>query len=132
MRPWLPAVGGILFGAFYATAAVSEAFRAGPECPSDKWLLLPIAGPFIAAGYRGDHARGPCQNEPDAVSATGLFVADGIGQVVGAAFVSAAFLAPKRELVRDPANNPTSSGVEWLLAPAVGPSRAGVSVIGTF
>src|SRR5262249_35104438 len=52
VKPWLPVAGGFLLGAFYALAAGSEAFGRG-QCSTDKWLYLPVAGPFVAASYRG-------------------------------------------------------------------------------
>lgn len=129
-RPWLPITGGSIFGVFYSLAAGPEAFRTGPECSTDKWLLLPVAGAFIASSYRGGSARGRC-DDPEGITAA-VYGFDGVGQLIGVAFIGATWVFPKRELVRDADHAPTDSPFTWQFVPVVGSSRAGVGVVGTF
>jgi hypothetical protein len=57
----------------------------------------------------------------------------GVGQLVGALFLVATPLFPKKELVRGEIETPpATSDLTLHVAPNLGPNGAGVRVVGTF
>lgn len=75
---------------------VSAWVGASTERPSERWLLVPVAGPWVTLARRedcGDPRSARCDVEP---TFSALFVVSGLVQLGGAAQIVAAFL--KREL----------------------------------
>jgi hypothetical protein len=130
VRPWIPIVGvsGVL--AFYA---LGVAFVASQNCSFANWAFLPVAGPFIASEqYRHPPRSGQCADSDGVGRAVMLDV--GVGQSVGALFLVATPLFPKKELVRGEIDGtpPATSDLTLHVAPNLGPNGAGVRVLGTF
>jgi hypothetical protein len=127
IRTGLVVGGSILFGSIYL---VTAAFGAGlgtvgtvgcanGVCGADlrpgKLLLLPVVGPFTLLGAttpQGD----------------GILLIDGLLQVGGIAMLAAGIAAPRTVLVHVGEN-----GTHWMPTPMIlGPSSAGLGVVGTF
>lgn len=67
---------------------------------SDRWLLVPFSGPFVAVARRepcGERPAIPCDTEP---TYKALLIVDGGLQLAGAALIALAFV--KRELRETP------------------------------
>lgn len=130
VRPWIPIVGASGVLVFYS---LGVAFAALENCSYSKWALLPVAGPFIASEkFRNAPRSGVCLDD-DGVG-RGVMLDVGVGQLIGALFLVATPLFPKKELVRDDiAGTPRStSDLTLHVAPNLGPTGGGVSVLGTF
>jgi hypothetical protein len=113
--------------------AVGAAFVASDNCSYAKWVLLPVAGPFIASEkYRHAPRSGACADD-DGVG-RGVTLDIGVGQLIGALFLAATPLFPKKELVRDDYGGAPSapSNLTLHVVPNLGPTAGGVSVLGTF
>jgi hypothetical protein len=109
--------------------AVGVAFVASEKCSYSTWALLPVAGPFIASEkYRNAPRSGACADD-DGVG-RGVTLDVGVGQLIGALFLAATPLFPKKELVHD--EPPSTSNLTLRVAPSLGPTGGGVSVVGTF
>ncbi len=130
LRPWIPIVGASGVLVFYGLGA---AFAASENCSYGKWVLLPVFGPFIASEqYRHAPRSGVCADDDGAGRVVTLGV--GAGQLVGALFLLATPLFPKKELIRGEIEGGARATSELTLhvAPNLGPNVAGVRVLGTF
>ena len=125
MRPWLVTTGGVMLGAFYVGAV---ALSTSGQCPARHWLLLPIAGPFVASsGY--DQGGPPCDDPEGFIHA--LLINDGIGQAIGTTFLLFAFAAPEQRIVPDDIA-PSAPRGNMQIVPLIARSAGGISMIGSF
>lgn len=95
----LMATGLATFGFSYS---VSAYVGAASQRESDRFLVVPAAGPFIALVERdacGTAATGACTNE---MTYEGLLVASGVMQLAGLAQIGLAFITRERREVERP------------------------------
>ena len=134
VRPNVPLLtaGGLTFLAAYVPSFIVGATS---DHDDDKWLYLPIAGPFIDLAARG------CDNDvqenlPGSTCGTtawerGALIASGVVQAAGAAMIVGSFFSANKRLV-------TTGEVDkprllQITPTALGSSRApGLMAIGTF
>ena len=113
----LLAVGAIVFGAAYLGSAFSVAACTGMtvSCTTGLgWLLVPVAGPFVASAF------------PQAGTARPILIADGIVQAAGIALLVTAIATARTVLVDDPFAT-TRTRPAWAMLP-IGPNGStGVS-----
>jgi hypothetical protein len=116
---------------FLATYVPSFVVAASSDHDADKWLYLPVAGPFIDLASRGcdnDIQTGTCGTTD---WERGALIAAGAAQAVGAAMIVGSFFSTSRKLV-------TTGEVDkprllQITPTALGSSRApGLMAIGTF
>ncbi len=113
--------GGLVFGAAYATALVGSLQS---EVREDRWLAVPVAGPWVALAQRQQCGLGARQEGCDRVPLDQLgLIAAGSFQVFGAALIligaATTEMKPKQ----------TAS---LQVMPAAGPSSYGLSAFGHF
>lgn len=150
-------VGSVVFGLSYAPLLYwgTSALAAGQSysgCLANRWLVLPLAGPFIAAsGYGGRASVYPghplessrsaaCANaNGDTFDTAAGLRSDGALQVVGVVLIGVGLLPPWHVLVKDDLPGTTMSsarsrnGAHWGVVPwQVGTSAAGIDLVGTF
>lgn len=109
------------------TYGVSAWVGATTEWPSERWLLVPVVGPWLTLVRRedcGDPASARCDVEP---AFTALFVTSGVLQLGGLVQIYAAFL--KREL-READRPVVAPGV--AIVPATVPGGAALAARGIF
>jgi hypothetical protein len=109
------------------------AFVASENCSYSHWALLPVAGPFVASEkYRQAPRSGVCADDDGVGRAVTLDV--GAGQLIGALFLLAAPLFPKKELVRGEVDRAagTRSNLTLHVDANLGRTGAGLAVRGTF
>jgi hypothetical protein len=126
-----PLVTGSILGGLGYALGVSTIASEG--CSADFWLWLPAAGPFVALAVAPEQpASGPC-DDPEGVH-HGIRVMSGIGQGVGSFLIFVSVAARRQYLVADDASAARDAAVgrSWAVVPAVGPSSAGVAMVGTF
>jgi hypothetical protein len=149
----LVVIGSLVFVPTYglALSAGVGALAAGSSyagCPSNRWLVVPIAGPFVAqTGLRSrvqlgtDAAENGRQFACQDSEGLGSYVLgfDGVLQILGFALMASGLNSPPQVLVRDhdPIHEPSSSSpgetIHWRLVPwHLGTSSAGVGLVGTF
>jgi len=99
--------------------------------PGDKNLFIPVAGPWLDLSQRHCPMAGTCGNEG---LYTGLLIANGIFQGVGALQIAGAFLFPETITVTEHARDGSTRTVASLrFTPAmVGGAGYGVSANGAF
>jgi len=121
--------GGILAGLGYALGAVTIG---SSGCGADHWLLLPVAGPS-SPSPTSRTSRAARATIPKAF-ATPVRMYSAIGQGVGGGLLLLAAANQKTYLVADSASTGARANPSLALAivPALGPSSAGVSMLGTF
>ena len=142
MSSSLVPVGTVVFALSYApllywgTSAIAQG-KSYRGCPSNRWLVLPLAGPFIASTAYGGPRAGLCEDPEDVEKA--IVVNDGILQVAGAALIVIGLIPPWHVLVKDGDPGSTapstrsSNGAHFRVIPwQVGTSAAGVDLVGTF
>jgi hypothetical protein len=129
IRKGLVIGGAVTLGVSYALVAM-----VGVESPSsdeNRWLLVPVVGPFITMALH-DHS---CKNQDHECDLQGvgdffadvLLTADGLAQATGAALLTVGLAAPYKVLVRAD----RSAGTRWLPMPTTFGGRGiGVSVTG--
>lgn len=101
--------------------AVSGWVGATSSRASERFLLVPVAGPWLALSRRetcGERPAVPCDIEP---TYDALFVVDGVLQGLGLAQVAYAFVKREKREVERPSVVPLSI-----------PRGAGVAAVGTF
>src|SRR6266511_1504317 len=122
-RKGLVIAGSITFGTMYL---LSSAIGLSSSNPDDRWLLLPIFGPFVDMAARSNHN---CSSTLTADSVEcNVFepiiryylALDGIVQTAGGVLLLTGFLFPKKEYVSDSyygmdARGPRISS--WVLTP---------------
>jgi len=113
----LLAAGAIVFGLSYLSSAFSVAACTGMAISCNAgigWLLVPVAGPFVASGF------------PQSGELRAVFIADGVIQAAGLVLLATAVAATRTMLVEDPYTLRTPQP-SWAFLP-IGPSgSAGVS-----
>jgi hypothetical protein len=135
-RRGLVITGPILFGIPYTFSLSSAASSAYSP---DRWLYMPVLGPFIDLASRGDRCTRSGQNfsSPgvtfttdscnDDGAARFFLMMDGIIQTAGATMLILGLALPQHVMVRD--NAPFSSD-GWTFAWTVRPQRLGRSAYG--
>jgi hypothetical protein len=107
-----------LLGVSYTASAV---LSADSSRPSDQYLLVPVAGPWLALAHR-DCGAMPCNHEDDADRV--LLIADGVFQGMGALLMLGGLIVPETiEEVKKPTVKVTPVSVR---------GGGGVGVTGTF
>jgi hypothetical protein len=146
-------VGVVMFGLPYGLSVWAGAKplvspSSSSACPADRWLVVPIGGPFIAADGRGRvvhfssdslaNARQFACEDADGVGRA-VLAFDGLLQIVGAGLVLAGLGQTRAVLVQDGLPKPVdpavhlSERVRWRVVPwHSGTSIAGVDVVATF
>jgi hypothetical protein len=131
---WFMVPGTIIFGLPYAGSVLSGATS---RCVNNRWMLLPVAGPFVTAARYDHNHEGAC-DDPEGI-AQGVAWMDGLAQGLGALLLAGGVLFPSHDLVRDesPGNGTqsraTATRVNWHLgAAALGKTGAAFGVWGTF
>jgi len=110
----LLATGFVTLGFAYG---ISAYVAVGTEHGSEKWLFVPIAGPWVALARRED-----CGDRCNVEGASrALLVADGIVQLAGVAQIAAAFVTRELKERERP-----------IIVPMRVEGGAGVSAVGTF
>lgn len=119
----LLATGVATFGFAYG---VSAWVGATTDRMADRWLLVPLAGPWVALARREgcDPSGTPCDVEP---TYRGLLVADGLLQLAGVAQLAVAFVERDLRRKERPVVRRTLA-----LAPGRVPGGAALAVAGTF
>ena len=123
--------GAAIFGGFYVPSALLATWSGNS---ADRWLFVPIVGPWIDVFTRAgcDKAHDvdyACANQ----TAYGvLLVIDGIAQAAGATIFSIAVATPRHVLARDPAVASAAGTVALRLTPALGRSGWGLTLSGAF
>jgi hypothetical protein len=136
-RKGLVVAGAVVLGTTYFISATIGLSSSNPD---DRWLVVPIFGPFIDMGARGNHS---CNT--DTVSGNidcnvfepviRFYLAfDGIAQTAGGVLLLTGFLFPKKEFVSDTYYGFHGKGPQiasWTLLPQVTPgSRYGLTLMG--
>jgi hypothetical protein len=121
--------GGIVAGLGYTLGVATIGTS---RCGADHWLLIPAAGPFITLANEPDVYGGPCDDPEGIRHAVRMWSA--IGQGVGGFLLILAAVHQRSYLVADGAGAAARANSRLTLAviPALGPSSAGVSMLGTF
>jgi hypothetical protein len=142
-RKGLVVSGPIIFGIPYVlSASVAASSRYDP----DRWLYLPVVGPFVDLGARGSQCTKSTTPVVNGISTTTetcvedssqrfFLMLDGLMQTAGATMLILGLALPNHLLVRDDApytgSNPTTFG--WTVRPwAAGRTGYGVGVDGFF
>jgi len=113
---------GFLGVAAYVPSAVAGAVSDRSE---DRYLFIPVAGPWVDLANRDCNAR-PCGDEP---MNKALIIGSGVVQGVAALGVLTSFFVPERRTVVSTA----STKKNFFVAPAsLGRSAYGMSAVGTF
>ena len=97
---------------------ISAYVGATTERSSERWLVVPLAGPWVALAQRegcAETGTTPCDVDP---AFRGLLVADGLLQLAGAAQIALAFVKRERR--------------EVTFVPSRVPGGAGLVALGTF
>ena len=121
--------GAVVFAVSYLGALYwSSSSPNSPGCSGDRFMVLPLAGPFLtAASYGGPHAPPGCEDPDDALGP--IATIDGVAQIGGALLVAVGLLSP----LDSPTPPKSAHATDWRVAPvALGTSGAAVVVLGTF
>jgi hypothetical protein len=133
VRRYFVIPGVIVFGVAYALGLVAA--RTQPSESPSKWLLIPVAGPWIALADLGNYDEQACDRRstgdgicPSKNGARQAYPILGVTQAIGTGLVLLGVLWPARQWVRD---SPGSTGL--IVAPTYsGRSLSGLSVAGRF
>ncbi len=118
--------GAVLFGVSYLGAlSWSITGLNSPACPGDRWMALPLAGPFITSSKYGEaQSVLGCDDSDGAIRP--LATLDGVGQVSGAVLMLVGFTAP----LTQPASAARSSQAKnWPVARLTLGSRGGAVIV---
>jgi hypothetical protein len=128
--------GAVVLG---TTWLLSAAIGATSTNSSDRWLFLPVAGPFADLVARG--TRDSCTGSGDVISCSHdsvvLFylAVDGIVQTTGGVLLLMGFVSPKKEYVGTASNGSNERGpriVSWTITPQLAHgSQFGLALTGT-
>jgi hypothetical protein len=127
--------GAVTLGTAYFLSATIGLSSSNPD---DRWLLMPVFGPFIDMGARGSHSCGPNSNAVDCNLFEPIIrfylAMDGIVQTAGGVLLLSGFLFPKKEFVSDTYYGFVNHGprlASWTVLPQVTPgSRLGLTLLG--
>ena len=126
VRPGLLVTGILMTGVAYAWGALT---LGSSKCSGDHWMLLPFAGPFMAADRAdGNASSGPC-DDPEGIRGA-IRTESGLGQTVGGILLLFSASYPRQDLVPDDTSAHADAQRRWTVVPALGPSSAGFSMIG--
>jgi hypothetical protein len=125
--------GSVVLGTAYGIAAVAAV---SSKCTNNRWMLLPLAGPWITGARYDQNYQGAC-DDPEAMWA-GLARLDGVAQGVGALLLASSVLFPSQKLVQNEASTGARTAmraprVTWWVTPVpLGSSGGGVAMLGRF
>jgi hypothetical protein len=126
-----PRMGLVVAGDVVLTTSylLSVAAAASSSNGYDRWLFVPVAGPFLDLGARLHQGCGPyCDNDSYEVITRVVLPYAGIVQVAGAALLVSGLVFPKKEFVRD--DESTSARVprlaSWTIVPVVTAAHRGL------
>jgi hypothetical protein len=108
------------------------ALAASSGCRSDRWLFVPLAGPFVALATEPEHVTsGPCDDPEGLRHAVRAW--SGIMQLIGGPLILLG-ANPTVDVVADRprSHSRAGSGPTVAIMPALGPSTGSVVVLGTF
>jgi len=138
-RKGLVISGSIIFGVPYF---LSLSVAASSKTEADRWLYVPLLGPFIDLGNRkescstiGNGNFGSTTTCSEDSSVRFFLMTDGLMQSAGALMLILGFALPQRVLVRDdaPYVGATRSHFAWSIAPQkMGRAGYGLGFAGTF
>lgn len=118
-RPLLTAGAAVLAASYIPPVLVA----ATSDREADKYLFIPVAGPWINLAERGGCGPNPCEVE---AAYKGLIITAGLAHLVGTGLVVSSFLVPEER-------TPRAAKTKPVIVPAqVGRSGAGLAVVGTF
>jgi len=135
-RKGLVIAGSITLGSTYFISALIGGSSTNRD---DRWLLVPVFGPFVDFGERSSRgcltANSPnvdCELFEPVIQT--YLILDGIAQTAGGVLLVLGFLLPKKEFVSDAYYGLSSGGphvASWTVVPQVAPGmRYGVSLVG--
>jgi hypothetical protein len=132
-RKGLVVAGSVVLGTtYFLSAAIGMASRN----TDDRWLLVPVFGPFLDLGARGNNGcTGTATAACDALDAVVRFylALDGVVQGAGALLLVSGFVFPKKEFVSDSYYGASGKGpgiAWWTVSPDVTSSRYGLTLRG--
>jgi hypothetical protein len=132
-RKGLVIAGSVVLGTTYF---LSAAIGMASTNTGDRWLLVPVFGPFLDLGARGSDS---CTTSSSARTCDALetvvrfyLALDGVVQGSGALLLISGFVFPKKEFVSDSYYGRTRGpGVAWwTVTPDVTSSRVGLTLRG--
>ena len=126
--PWLMVPGSVVLGLAYAGAVTSAI---ASRCPNNRWMALPLAGPFVTGAKYDTNYQGAC-SDPEAINQA-VARLDGVVQGIGALLIVGSLLLPTHTVVRDVTTLRGTATVSWQLTPlSLGKTGGGLGVLGTF
>jgi hypothetical protein len=129
-RKGLVIAGAVVLGTTYALSAMIGAASSNSD---DRYLMIPVAGPFFDLAARGNHGCATTGCDVfDPVIKTYLAL-DGAAQTAGGILLAMGFIFQKKEFVSDSYYGRTSSPAvaTWTVVPQVAPgSRYGLMLRG--
>jgi hypothetical protein len=100
------------------------------ERPSDRRLVVPFAGPWLAFADRGDCGPGTTRDCNTEKAYNGLLIVDGVVQALGGLTFATGFLSPRVHTYTTTTR--VRASPEFRIAPTVGAAGYGLGAIGTF
>jgi hypothetical protein len=120
--------GSVVLGLAYAGAVTSAI---ASHCPNNRWMAVPLAGPFVTGAKYDTNYQGAC-SDPEAINQA-LARLDGVVQGIGALLIVGSLLLPTHTVVRDATTSRVPARISWQLTPlSLGKTGGGVGVLGTF
>jgi len=134
-RKGLVISGAVTLGTAYFLSATIGLSSSNPD---DRWLLMPVFGPFVDMGARGSHSCGQNSSAVDCNLFEPIIrfylAMDGIVQTAGGVLLLTGFLFQKKEFVSDTyygLNAPGPRISSLIVLPQVTPaSRFGLTLLG--
>jgi hypothetical protein len=133
-RKGLVIAGAVVLGTTYV---LSASIGMASTNTADRWLLVPVFGPFMDLGARGSRTCTSASGEVDCVfePIIRIYLAlDGVVQVAGAVLLTTGLVFRKKELVSDTYYGLSTGGpriTSWTVVPDVLPgSRYGLAFRG--
>ena len=131
-RKGLVIAGAVVFGTTYF---LSAAIGMSSKNTDDRWLLVPVFGPFLDLGARGNNCTTSSSTTAcDALETVVRFylALDGVVQGAGGLLLISGFVFPKKEFVSDTYyGGVRGPGVAWwTVTPDVSSSRFGLTLRG--
>jgi hypothetical protein len=136
-RKGLVVSGAVVLGTTYFLSAMIGISSGNKD---DRWLMLPIFGPFFDIAARNEHGCGTGSTASTAACEVfdpviKFYLAfDGIAQTAGAVLLATGFIFPKKEFVSDTyygTRTSTPLVANWTVVPQVVPgSRYGLMLRG--
>jgi hypothetical protein len=119
--PLLVTTGAVMFGLPYAGSVVAAAKS---EIPADRWLYVPVVGPFGSLAQRETCQDPGCKGNPSTVALP--LVLDGLVQAAGAYILVHSLVGTSAP------SAPPPTGAHVHVVPSAYVGGAGVSAFGSF